>query len=247
MSGLIQEVGGTIPGKRADPRRGLSRQRRLAELGTTRLAGAVGAPAMAALRMAQEQLGFRFDPAPTYLFFVEMSGLLVAFFTKCSGLQATRDVEKVVEGGVNEYVHKLPGRITFDNITLERGLSVSRVLWDWFMQGQHDFNVKRINFSIIQGAPGHNLASAVAGRVWDLNDLAFGMLGKGFGKVKHWDVEDAFPVKWQISDLKASDSSSVVIETLEIAHHGLTLSYEAGTPMSPFQSMATSGYVSATT
>ena len=243
---LIQEVKGKPPGKTADPRRGPSRGRRLGELIATGAAGAVGAGALAGLRMAQEQIGFRFDPAPSYLFFIELSGLLVALFTECSGLQVERNVEEIKEGGLNTHVHKLPGRLSYKNIVLKRGLSMSRALWDWFMQGQRDCNVRRLNFSIIQGAPGHNLATAIAGGAVSMSEMAFGMLGKGFGKVKHWDVENAWPVKWEMSALKASDDKTVAIETLTIAHHGLSLSYEAGTPMSPVPSVATSGYVTVT-
>ena len=193
---------------------------------------------MAGIRVAEEALGFRFDPAPTYLFFVELSGLLVAMFSKCSGLKVSRDITEFREGGLNDQTHKLPGAIKYDNLVLERGLTMSRALWDWFQQGRYDFKVRRLNFSIIQGAPGHNLIAGIGGGTLNMSDTAFGMLGKGFGKVKHWDIENAYPVSWSISDLDASNGTSVVIETLEIAHHGLTLSYEVGTPMSIGASLA---------
>jgi phage tail-like protein len=35
-----------------------------------------------------------------------------------------------------------------------------------------------------------------------------------------WEVEQAIPVKWAASDLDAT-SPQVVMETLELAHHGL--------------------------
>jgi phage tail-like protein len=173
---------------------------RAAGLGTT--AGtAVG------VRALEAALGMRFDAAPACLFLVELSGVLVALFTECGGLQVKRGVEEVKEGGVNNYVHKLPGRLEFSTITLKRGLSLSRGLWDWMMQGRHDFQVKRLNFSIIQGAP-----------------------GRWLGKVKHWDLEDAYPVRWELSTLTTSGNDTA-IETLEIAHHGLSLSYEVLSPM----------------
>jgi len=205
-------------------------------LGTlaTRATGAMTTAAVAGgIRSLEKLSGMRFDPAPSYLFFVELSGVIVGLFTECSGLELSRDTEKVVEGGVNNYVHHLPGRITQSKIKLKRGLSISRALWDWMQQGRYDFDVKRINFSIVQGAPGHNLATAIAGAAgMGLNNPAFTILSKGFGKVKHWDIVNAYPVKWQISDLSASSGNSVVIETLEIIHHGLSLSYEVLTPMS---------------
>ena len=203
--GLIQDVPGTpkpTATRAADPG----------------LKGQLMAAGMQTGGMIATALGWRFDPAPAYLFYVELSGVVVALFTECSGLSVTREVEEVVEGGVNNYTHKLPGRVRFSNITLKRGLSLSRALWDWFQEGRYDFHAKRINFSIFQGAPGYNLAS-IAG------------LGSEVGKVKHWDVENAYPVRWEISALNTS-SREVVIETLEVAHHGLSLSYEAGTPFS---------------
>lgn len=197
-----------------------------------RAAGAATTATMAVgMRALEAASGMRFDPAPGYLFFVELSGVFVALFTKCSGLEAKRDQEKVVEGGVNNYVHVLPGRVSFSNIKLERGLSLSRGLWDWMMQGRYNFKVRRINFSIVQGAPGHNLTTAIAGAAGLESDTFMTVAGQGFGKVKHWDVVDAFPVKWQMSSLDAS-SGKTVIETLEIAHQGLSLSHETLTPMS---------------
>ncbi|MGD8791446.1 MAG: phage tail protein, partial [Anaerolineae bacterium] len=168
----------------------------------TQAAGGATTAAMAyGVRTLEKASGLRFDPAPAYLFYVELSGVLVGLFTGCSGLSLTRDVETVEEGGVNDRVHKLPGRVTFSNITLKRGLSISRGLWDWFQQGRYEFDVRRINFSIIQGAPGHNLATAIGQAAGMSSDDAFMGLSRGFGKVKHWDVEDAYPVRWEISDL----------------------------------------------
>jgi len=218
--GLIQKVSGT-PRTYSSPGIGS----RLAKTALTRAGGLAGTAAAVGLRALEEAIGMRFDPAPTYLFFVELSGVIVALFTECSGISLTRETEDIQEGGVNNYTHRLPGRVTQSDITLSRGLSISRSLWDWFMQGRYDFNVKRINFSIIQGAPGHNFLAHVGLDSWQGT-------AAGFGKVKHWDIEDAYPISWEISPMKTSDSESVVIETMKIAHHGLTLSYEVGTPMS---------------
>lgn len=205
---------------------------KMAETAATRVAGAATTAAISmGLRTLQEASGLRFDPAPAYLFFVELSGVFVALFTECSGLQVQRAVETVQEGGINNYVHKLPGRLEFSNITLKRGLGLSRGLWDWMMQGRYNSRVRRINFSIIQGAPSHNLATLIADASGLQNDTFFTVMGQGFGKVKHWDIENAYPVRWEMSSLKAS-SKDAAIETLEIAHHGMSLSYEVLTPMS---------------
>ncbi|MBN2145909.1 MAG: phage tail protein [Anaerolineales bacterium] len=216
---LIQTVSGTVSS---------SSSSLLGQLGSavgSAISGAATSAAGIGIRAVEEALGIRFDAAPSYLFYVELSGVIVGLFTECSGLEISRKTDTIKEGGVNDYVTTLPGRLEQSEITLKRGLSISRGLWDWFMQGRYEFNVKRINFSIIQGAPGFNLLTMTGIGGWQ-------QAGSGFGKIKHWDVENAFPVKWEIDELNTSKAETVVFETLKIAHHGLSLSYEVGTPMS---------------
>jgi phage tail-like protein len=228
--GLIQKVQGDTPPVTSKGAKGMLRK--AGEQAATRAGGQATTGAMAAgMRSLEAASGMRFDPIPAYLFFVELSGVFVALFTECSGLGIEREVKEIKEGGVNNYTHKLPGRVKFGNITLKRGISLSRALWDWMAQGRHNFKVRRLNFSIVQGAPGHNLTTAIAGAVGGAPDALMSLAGQGFGKVKHWDIEDAYPVSWELSDLSTS-SGETAIETIEIAHHGLTLSYEVLTPMS---------------
>jgi phage tail-like protein len=169
--------------------------------------------------------GTRLDPAPSFLFYVEISGLVVGLFSEVSGLSLVRQYETITEGGVNNMLRELPGRVSFGHITLKRGLSVSRTLWDWMVTGSYDFKVKRVHLSIIQGAPGFNSAAAS-----DTNLLSSSVAG--FGKIKQWDVESAYPVKWELSTLATADITSVAIETLELAHNGISLGSDVGTALS---------------
>lgn len=141
--------------------------------------------------------GMRVDPAPAYKFHVEIQGIIEGWFTECSGLSMEREIFEYKEGGVNDYVHKFPGRTKYSNITLKRGLASSEELWKWYQEGLETGKVKRTNVSII------------------LRDRS----GEA---IKRWNLESAYPVKWVGPDLK-TDSNQVTIETLEIAHHGLTL------------------------
>jgi phage tail-like protein len=61
--------------------------------------------------------GERIDYLTAYHFTVEVEGIAQAQFTECSGLQAEAEVFSYEEGGCNDYVHKLPGRIKFSNLT----------------------------------------------------------------------------------------------------------------------------------
>jgi len=145
---------------------------------------------------------------PSYLFYVKLGSLEVAMFTECSGIGAKRGFEQVREGGVNDHAHILPGPLEYANIVLKRGLSLSSALWDWFQAGKFDFNVQRQDVTIYQYTP--ELIASSSGSQ------------PGAGAVKTWSLARAFPVSWKLSDLN-SGSSSLVIETLEIAHEGLSL------------------------
>lgn len=171
------------------------------------------------IREMENMIGIRFDPAPAYLFYVSVSGLMVALFTACEGVSVSRSVEEVHEGGLNDQVHTLPGGMKAGRVTLKRGLSVSRELWDWFSEGIFDCKVKRQHMSIIQGAPGMSALSVVG--------------VKGPGIVKNWDLEGAFPTGYSLSSLDVNDTDHVAIESVEIACRAITLSKIVGTPMSP--------------
>ena len=53
-------------------------------------------------------------------------------------------------------------------------------------------------------------------------DLTISLLNDAHEPVVTWKVQNAFPVKISGTDLKA-DGNDVAIETLEIAHEGLTI------------------------
>lgn len=181
----------------------------------TRGAGAISTAGTTGIKKLENAIGYRFDPAPAYLFIVELGGLVVAEFTECSGLDMEREVYEHREGGYNNFVHKLPGPSSYSNIVLRRGVTVSPVLYSWYSAGIYNAYVFRINFSIILGAP-------MQGTMFD-----------GFAKVKHWDVEGAFPVRWSGPEMSTS-SGETAIEEIEIAHHGLTMSViEASSPFNP--------------
>jgi phage tail-like protein len=147
---------------------------------------------------------------PAYMFYVKLGSMQVAMFTECGGLGAKRAFEPVKEGGVNDHVHILPGTIEHSNITLKRGVSLSTALWDWFQAGQYDFNVSRQDITIYQFSPESDTARGSASA------------GDQSGAVKTWSLSQAFPVSWKLGEMNSA-TSGLVIETLEIAHEGLSL------------------------
>jgi phage tail-like protein len=206
-------------------------------------------PTFSLIRMAESMLGIRFDPAPAHIFYVEISGVVVALFTECSGLSLQREVLPRREGGRNDITHYLPGPVTQEKLTLKRGLSISQELWDWFNEGVNNFAVDRKNISIIHGAPGHNfinlltnsMTTSLGGSTTSgVGGFLSTATGGAIGIVKVWDIEDAYPVSWEASALDTS-STAVAFETVVVAHHGISLSSEVGTPMSPGASALEAG------
>ena len=140
-------------------------------------------------------LGIRMDPTPNFKYGVDVSGVLVAGFTSVSGLEVTRETKEIVEGGINDHVHVLPGPLKHGKLTFKKGITLTSFMWEWLHKGMFDVSVMKLPLGIIlystEGIPR-----------------------------RFWTVLDAYPVKWSGSELK-SDSNEVAIETIEFAHSGL--------------------------
>jgi phage tail-like protein len=135
----------------------------------------------------------RQDPFRGFRYLIEMEGLVSGGFLRVKGLSREVRVESYREGGVNDYEHKLASNVAYPNLVLERGLALDD-LWKW-AQAAADGRLQRRNLWI---------------RLQDeANDKAWA-----------WEVAQAIPVKWSASDLEAT-SPQVVMESLELAHHGL--------------------------
>jgi phage tail-like protein len=133
------------------------------------------------------------DPLRGFRYLVEIEGLTSGAFVRVKGLQREVKHESYREGGVNEYEHKLLSQVSYPAVVLERGL-ILEDLWDWAL-------------AVSEG-------EVTRKTVWIRLQNEFGE------KAWAWQLDYALPVKWSMSDLDAS-SSQVVMESLELAHHGL--------------------------
>lgn len=113
-------------------------------------------------------------------------------FQRVSGLSADISPETYEEGGQNLFSHRLPNRISYGNLILERGLVVGSPL-------AAEFNMAMTLFKF---TPSNVL-------VMLLNEDNLPVTG--------WLFFKAYPVRWSISDLNAT-SNEVVIETMELAY-----------------------------
>jgi phage tail-like protein len=136
------------------------------------------------------------DSHSTSRFYVEIDGMPLAIFTEVSGLQLEMEVTEYQEGGVNDFVHRLPGRTKSTNLTLKRGITTTNEFFKWYSdlaQGR----IKTKNISIV---------------MYNVTGL----------ELVRWNLINAYPVKWVGPQLKAHDSTAAV-ETLELAHERLEL------------------------
>lgn len=140
-------------------------------------------------------LGERIDPLSTRKFYVEIRNIAAAVFSEVTGLDAEVEVKEYAEGGQNGFVHKLPGRMKFTNVTLRRGMTNSLDFWNWF-------------------------DSARTGKV-ERKQIGIVLFDESGTEKRRWTLERAYPVKWIGPSLKAEDNS-VVIESLELTHEGLS-------------------------
>jgi phage tail-like protein len=135
----------------------------------------------------------RQDPLRGFRFILEIDAIASGGFTRVKGLTRELKHESYREGGVNEYEHKLITQVTYPVLVLERGLALDD-LWNW-AQDAADGNVTRKTLRI-------RLQDEANEKAWA------------------WQIQSAIPVKWSASDLDAQ-TSPVVMESLELAHHGL--------------------------
>src|SRR2546421_11413878 len=55
-----------------------------------------------------------------------------AAFSDCDGLEMTREIKTIREGGNNGSQIRLTGPVSYGQLTLKRGMTSSFDLWDWF-------------------------------------------------------------------------------------------------------------------
>lgn len=139
------------------------------------------------------------EPAIGYRFKVEIEGRDLGVFTKVEGLGAKYEIVTIKEGGENSFVHKLPGRIEYDDLKLTRPVDeASGELAAWFTGYQN----------AIRKQQRLELATASIS-AYDGNDKV----------VATWSLRGVFPVRYSGPSFEAG-ASKVLTETLELSHQG---------------------------
>ena len=139
-------------------------------------------------------------PHLTAYFRLSIVGLPIVDFSECTGLASEVGTEEYPEGGENRFTHRFPSRHTSPNLVLSRGVASSSALWDWYAE--------------------YLVAGRVLPRDGQIELLSW--IDDELAPARVWWFRRGYPVKITGPDLNAL-TAAVAIESLEIAHHGLSL------------------------
>lgn len=136
-------------------------------------------------------------PLPKFHFRVEWGGSKFGF-SEVTGLDFQVEPIEYRHGDSREFHKiKMPGMQKYSNITLKRGtFNEDFDFYEW---------VNTISMTKVER-----------------RDLTISLLNEQHEPVMSWKIKNSFPIKYQPSDMK-SDGNEVAIETLELAHEGMTI------------------------
>ena len=139
-------------------------------------------------------------PPPSQLisdhnFKLSVPGLAIGTFKICQGLFMEFEVFEWAEGGNNEFIHHLPGRLRYPTLHLEAGLTDDDAVQKWFWMTRDKADLKEITIEL----------SSQDGK-----------------KSRSWTFADAFPIRWSGPTI-AAGSSGMAEESIDVAHSGLKM------------------------
>ncbi|MBI1919793.1 MAG: phage tail protein [Geobacter sp.] len=118
-------------------------------------------------------------------------------FTEVTGLSLELGTEEVPEGGETRFTQKFPTRAKYPELVLKRGLLLNSQVVEWVRQCIEDFEIEPRNIDIK-------------------------LLNEEHQPLITWHVVNAYPTKWSVSDLNASNNA-VVMETLQLFYQYFTV------------------------
>jgi phage tail-like protein len=136
-------------------------------------------------------------PMPKFYFEVKWDSAVMSF-EEVSGLDVEAQPIEYRHGDSPAYTTiKMPGLKKYSNVTMKKGVfKGDNKFWDWF---------NKIKMNTIQRVP-----------------VTISLLDEAGKPTMVWTLANAWPTKITGTDLKAQ-GNEVAIETIEIAHEGLTI------------------------
>lgn len=112
-------------------------------------------------------------------------------FQEVSGLNASIGEMTYKEGGENRFTHRLPEPVTYEKLTLKRGMLIGSKLIGWFKNAVESFQ-------------------------FDPKTVTVTLLNSEHQPLEAWSFVQAYPVKWSFSSFNAQNNE-LVIETIELS------------------------------
>lgn len=133
------------------------------------------------------------DPVVGFSFSLDVQGTVQGYFTEISGLGSETEVidHKIVDPSGRDLVQKIPGRLKFTDVTLKRGVTALKDLWDWR---------KMVEDGNIAGAR---------------KNATITMFDQSLKPVAKWNLENAWPVKVSGPSMQ-SDGNAFGVEEMTI-------------------------------
>ena len=140
------------------------------------------------------------NPLVAFNFGLEIEGKLGGYFTKVTGIGSESEVveHKIVNPDTGEtIIQKIPGRLSWTDITLSRGVTSNIDVWEW-RQLVVDGKVEdaRTNCSVI----------------------AYNQAGE---EIARWNLENAWPSKVTGPEMDSS-GQNLMVEEMTIVHEGIS-------------------------
>ena len=130
-----------------------------------------------------------------FRYVVDVEGKPQAAFTECTLPVIDWEIEEVKEGGLNTFIHQLPGRRKANKVTLKNGVGKSDFV-DWFLLTMSEKYVRK--------------------------PVTITLMDVSHQPIMTWSLEGALPIKWTGPQLK-SDSNAVAIQTLDLVCNDVTV------------------------
>jgi len=129
-----------------------------------------------------------------------------AAFAECDGLEMSMDVKTIKQGGDNARVIHLPGRFSYGQLTLKRGMTTNFDLWDWMAQVRSPEGMgKKATITVIL------LSSSSEGGLLDAGEKS---------PLVSFQLDGCIPIKMRAPSLNAKDGQ-IAIEEMQIAYEKL--------------------------
>jgi phage tail-like protein len=120
------------------------------------------------------------------------SPLAEAAFAECDGLEATFEIKTIREGGDNARAIRVPGIVSYSNLTLKRGMTENFDLWAWVQNSMLD-PMLRAKAEVVMFAADRKTIRA------------------------HYVLQRCLPVKFKAPTFNAKDGA-IAIEEFQLAY-----------------------------